>query len=77
MQLHIQEQQQKTIRSSAGDQQLAVFNVVGSHPSLPVVEEVVYEPELTKDPIMVTDVTDKDLTVTISECKNPEGFFGK
>jgi hypothetical protein len=38
-------------------------------------EEIVYEPELTKEPILVTDVTSDDQTVTISECKTPEGFF--
>lgn len=55
--------------------QLAVFNPVGSHTSLPVAKEVVYEPELTKGPIVVTDVTAKDSTVTICECNTPEGFF--
>lgn len=29
----------------------------------------------TLSPILVTDVTSKDLTVTISECEIPEGFF--
>lgn len=55
--------------------QLAVFNPIGDSHSLPVVEEVVYEPELTTEPIIVTDVTSKDITVTISECKTPGNFF--
>lgn len=67
LQQNIQKQQQR-------QQQLAVFNPIGTH-SLPVVEEVIYEPELTKEPIMVTDVTAKDITVTISECKTPGNFF--
>lgn len=54
---------------------LAVFNPVGGHTDMEVIDEVIYEPELTKDPVMVTDVTSKDLTVTISECRAPEGFF--
>lgn len=74
LQRHIEQQQQKTQLRQVDKKQLVVFNPVGSH-SLPVVEEIVYEPELTKDPILVTDVTTKDLTVTISECKTPEGFF--
>lgn len=72
LQLHIQQQQQQ--KTLIGKQHLAVFNPVGEH-SLDVVKEVVYEPELTKEPIVVTDVTAKDLTVTISECRTPEGFF--
>lgn len=56
-------------------QQLNVFNPISEHKDLPVVEEVIYEPQLTKESIVVTDVTDKDLTVTISECITPEGFF--
>jgi len=62
-------------RSNPDRKQLVLFNPVGSHPDMEVVEEVVYEPELTKDPVVVTDVTSKDLTVTISECRTPEGFF--
>lgn len=38
-------------------------------------EVVVYEPLITKQPIVVTDVTTQESTVTISECKTPEGFF--
>lgn len=73
LQLHIQQQQQK-LQAPVNRQQLAVFNPNGTH-RLPVVEEVVYEPNLTKEPIIVTDVTSKNSTVTISECKTPEGFF--
>lgn len=40
-----------------------------------VLEDIAFEPELTKEPILVTDVTTEDYTVTISECKTPEGFF--
>lgn len=67
-------QQQFQLQQNIQKQQLAVFNPVGTH-SLPIVEEVVYEPELTKEPIIVTDVTAKDVTVTISECKTPGNFF--
>lgn len=79
-QLHIQQQQQQqqheqpTQAKRGTNLGLAVFNPVNVR-SKPVVDEVVYELELTKDPIIVTDVTAKDLTVTISECKTPEGFF--
>lgn len=55
--------------------QLIVFNPQGCQANQAVIEEIVYEPELTKEPILVTDVTSQDLTVTISECKTPEGFF--
>lgn len=55
--------------------QLVVFNPAGNQASQAIVEEIVYEPELTKEPILVTDVTLDDLTVTISECRTPEGFF--
>lgn len=56
-------------------QQLNVFNPVSSHHRLPVISELTLERKLTKDPIIVTDVTAKDLTVTISECQTQEGFF--
>lgn len=56
--------------------QLVIFNPVGgARTEIEVTEEVVYEPELTKNPVLVTDVTSDDLTVTISECRTPEGFF--
>lgn len=77
LQRHIelqQQTQQKTPLSHVDKKQLVVFNPVGSH-SLPVVEQIVYEPELTKESILVTDITAQDLTVTISECKIPDGFF--
>jgi len=73
LRLHVQQQKQQQ-SSSINGQQLAVFNPVDGHSS-PVAEEVVYEPKLTNEPIIVTDVTAKDLTVTISECKTPDGFF--
>lgn len=55
-------------------QQLAVFNPIGSH-TLPVIDKLVYEPQLPEQPITVTDVTSKDETVTICECEQAEGFF--
>lgn len=53
---------------------LKAINPISSH-SLPVVEETAYQPDLTKEPIIVTDVTARDMTITISECKTKEGFF--
>lgn len=78
-QLHIQQQQQQQHqRPELAEREkisgLVVFNPVNA-PSKPVGDELVYDLELTKEPIIVTDVTAKDLTVTISECKIPEGFF--
>ena len=76
LQRHIEEkQQQKTQLGHIDKKQLVVFNPVGTAESLPTIEEIVYEPDLTKEPIFVTDVTAQDLTVTISECETPEGFF--
>lgn len=54
--------------------QLLIFNPQGSNAEHTFVEEI-YEPKLTKEPILVTDVTSQDLTVTISECRTPDGFF--
>lgn len=54
--------------------QLLILNPQSSQAERTIVEEI-YEPELTKEPILVTDVTSKDLTVTISECRTPDGFF--
>lgn len=56
-------------------QPMKVFNPISNQSPLPVVEEVIYQPDLTKEPIMVTDVTARDMTITISECKTKEGFF--
>lgn len=42
---------------------------------LPKLRDATHERELTLEPIIVTDVTAKDLTVTISECETQEGFF--
>ena len=71
LQLAIQEQQ-KSSRSSA--EKLVVFNPV-NEPTVNTDEELVYRAELPREPILVTDVTDHDLTVTISECPTSEGFF--
>lgn len=60
---------------SVDKKQLIIFNPVGARHESEVVEEIVYEPELTKEPVLVTDVTLRDLTVTISECQTPDGFF--
>jgi hypothetical protein len=55
--------------------QLIVLNPQGSQAEEAVLENIVFEPVLTKESIIVTDVTLDDFTVTISECKTPEGFF--
>lgn len=38
-------------------------------------EEIVYEPQLPEQTIIVTDVTSKDQTVTICESEKADGFF--
>lgn len=43
---------------------------------MPVTEEIMFEPQLIEKPIIVTDVTLEDQTVTICECEKPDGFFG-
>lgn len=73
-QLKLHFEQQEQMAGKMGRNQLAIFNPVTDN-SKPVVGEVACDRELTKEPIIVTDVTAKDLTVTISECKIPEGFF--
>lgn len=74
LQMHIQ-QRQSSSYSPIGEQQLAVFNPVADQYLPPLEQQIVYQPKLTKEPIIVTDVTTKDHTVTISECKTQEGFF--
>uniref|UniRef100_A0A6G1SL61 Chromobox 7 n=1 Tax=Aceria tosichella TaxID=561515 RepID=A0A6G1SL61_9ACAR len=60
-------------KTAAGKPQMIVFNPQSCKVDQPI--EIVYEPELTRDPILVTDVTSEDFTVTISECRAPDGFF--
>lgn len=79
LQRHIEQQQQPNQHTTQITRvEPEVLKYHGINPpigTVPAVEEIVYEPKLTKDPILVTDVTAKDLTVTISECKTPDGFF--
>lgn len=61
--------------SNTGDKQhLVIFNPQGRQAEQAVLEQIVYQPELTKS-ICVTDVTYKDVTVVISESSSAEGFF--
>lgn len=85
LQRHIEQQQIQKTRPTTetavaatirGDKKPElVFNPQGFQSERFVYEEIVYTPELTKETIIVTDVTSDNLTVTISECKTPDGFF--
>lgn len=57
--------------NSNSNTMMAIFNPVVAQPT----EEVFVPKSITKEPILITDVTANSQTVTIRECRRQEGFF--